>query len=285
MYAVGNAGVILHRTGSAAGWRREHSGTEMGLSSVWGTGPADVYAVGYAGAVLHFDGRQWTAQDTGTPAAFLAVWGSGPKDVYAVGRALTKNEGVVVHSDGAVWNKLPPLGKGLSAVWGTGPDDVLVAGDDAVGKAGVWRLGSSGWEPQRLPAADRVLAMGGVAGHAAVLGMSGLDTDAGDLIPFGMAALFVMEDHGGAWTRRDLRSISVPVGQTGWGFWGDGKAGATIGGWWGTMGRLDASGLHVNGNATTGKNLFGVWGRSPVDMYAVGVDGMVLRRDSQSWTV
>jgi hypothetical protein len=61
------------------------------LYEVWGTGPADVFAVGESGTVLHFDGTAWTATRP-TSRSLLGVWGSSPSDVYAVG-----NRGTILH--------------------------------------------------------------------------------------------------------------------------------------------------------------------------------------------
>jgi len=52
---------------------------------VWGSGLTDVYAVGNAGTVLHFDGTTWKAMDSGAQTALVRVWGAGPSDVYVVG--------------------------------------------------------------------------------------------------------------------------------------------------------------------------------------------------------
>ena len=52
MWAVGGAGTILRWNGS--GWSSVSSGTASSLSSVWGSGPSDVWAVGDAGAITHY---------------------------------------------------------------------------------------------------------------------------------------------------------------------------------------------------------------------------------------
>ena len=59
----------------------------MNLTSVWGSGPNDVWAVGTAGTILHYDGTKWEradleAQDAGTDFTLQAVWLDRPDDVW-----------------------------------------------------------------------------------------------------------------------------------------------------------------------------------------------------------
>ena len=94
------------------------------LRAVWGSGPADGFAVGQAGTVLHYDGERWESQPSGTDQDLLDVWGSGPSDVIAVGRG-----GTVLRYDGQHWQREPsstPMD--LITVWGSGPRDVFAAG-------------------------------------------------------------------------------------------------------------------------------------------------------------
>ena len=54
-----------------------------GGTGIWGSGPDDVFAVGYEG-VWHFDGDTWSLwyEGMGMDGIFNDVWGSGPEDVY-----------------------------------------------------------------------------------------------------------------------------------------------------------------------------------------------------------
>jgi hypothetical protein len=64
---------------------------------VWGSGPADVFAVG-SGVIVHYDGQSWQPMASGTTALLKGVWGSGPADVFAVGY-----DGTLLHYDGVGW--------------------------------------------------------------------------------------------------------------------------------------------------------------------------------------
>jgi hypothetical protein len=59
----------------------------VSLASVWGSGPSDVWAVGTAGTILHYDGAKWEkadldAQDAGSPFTLRGVWLDRPDDVW-----------------------------------------------------------------------------------------------------------------------------------------------------------------------------------------------------------
>jgi len=120
------------------------------LSSVWGSGPNDVWSVGsactywgdYAGygstngvdcyeSILHFDGTSWTASPS-RPGALSGVWGRNACDVWAVGQGPINPR--VLHWDCTRWSDVTPptvtstLPRGgLSTVWGTQECDVFIA--------------------------------------------------------------------------------------------------------------------------------------------------------------
>lgn len=59
-FAVGDVGTILRRQ------TRMGSPTTQHLTSVAGFSASEVYAVGHAGAVIHFDGTSWSLEASGT---------------------------------------------------------------------------------------------------------------------------------------------------------------------------------------------------------------------------
>ncbi|HSO34799.1 MAG TPA: hypothetical protein VLT33_19830 [Labilithrix sp.] len=92
----------FHRTalpdgGGVWGPHPNHSNTV--LTSVWGTSKSDVWAVGYLGAIRHWDGATWKLSQIavdGLPIYedLIAVRGSSANDVWAVGT------GVALHRTG-----------------------------------------------------------------------------------------------------------------------------------------------------------------------------------------
>ena len=81
-------------------------GPQRNTTSVWGSGPADVWAVGYQDAnLLHFDGTQWEVDMSlpGTPQFLRGVHGSAANDVWVVG------DRSVYHYDGTTWTDSSPI--------------------------------------------------------------------------------------------------------------------------------------------------------------------------------
>ena len=59
----------------------------VSLASIWGSGANDVWAVGTAGTILHYDGANWEkadleAQDASSPFTLRGVWLERPDDVW-----------------------------------------------------------------------------------------------------------------------------------------------------------------------------------------------------------
>jgi hypothetical protein len=132
--SAGHAGLVMRWDGSR--WSMPATITDKCLSSVWGSGADDVFAVGEAGTIVHWDGASWSAMSSGSTEALSSVWGSGPKDVYAVGAA-----GTILRFDGTKWS---PMSSGttvpLLRVRGSGAGDVFVAGARVLLhlRTGVW---------------------------------------------------------------------------------------------------------------------------------------------------
>lgn len=117
-----------------AQWNVAFDTTGLGaLSSVWGSGPNDVYVVGGSGDVpplaemYHYDGAVWRTIDVSGTGGFGLVWvyGFGPSDVYAVGLG-----GTVLHYDGTGWTKLNAgTTRSLWGIWGSSPTDIWIVGE------------------------------------------------------------------------------------------------------------------------------------------------------------
>ena len=112
------------------------------LLGVWGSGPADVYAVGRPGLLLHYDGSAWELQDASRQDTLTAVWGSGPGDVWVCGF-----HGLIMHSTGnGQWQRQSAgTGENLYAI-GRGPAGLLYA----CGQNGALvQNDGSGWRPSQ----------------------------------------------------------------------------------------------------------------------------------------
>ncbi len=102
------------------------------LRSVWGSSTNDAWAVGDAGALIHYDGVQWKAVVSPTTSTLWSISGSSASDVWAVGDGVT-----VLHYDGQNWSLVPVSGASaisgsLFSVWSNGPDDVWMVGTNGL---------------------------------------------------------------------------------------------------------------------------------------------------------
>ncbi|CAN5166091.1 hypothetical protein BH11MYX1_BH11MYX1_13510 [soil metagenome] len=135
------------------------------ISDGWSSSPADTYAVGYDGNIIHSDGSgTWITQPAGTTVRLTAIWASGPDDLYVVG-----DGGTILHSTGdGAWT---PQASGTVAklidVWGSGADDIYV-----VGYAGsiLHSTGDGAWTRQPTEVPYDLYAIGGHRGKIYVVG-------------------------------------------------------------------------------------------------------------------
>jgi RHS repeat-associated protein len=89
---------VAAATSNAAEWRSMESGTTLDLAAIWGSDATNVFAVGPAGTILHFDGSAWAPMDSGTTVDLNGVYGYAGDDVFVVGDSAT-----ILHYDGNAW--------------------------------------------------------------------------------------------------------------------------------------------------------------------------------------
>lgn len=266
------------------------------LNDIWGSGPSDVWAVGAAGTILHWDGSAWSMSSSGGTSALTGVWGSSSTDVWVVG----PND--VLHRSGSSWAPVKVPGGLYWDVGGTASDDVWLVGEsvsshwdghawtqvsviascfnDGAALAHVWATGP-----------DDVWATGvsnGIANQCTVIvhwdgtawstswslnqgeggttqGVWGSATD--DVWVAASMGTSLLHWNGGSWTPSVTTTQARAV------------SGASSGDVW-TVG---SGAAHWNGTtwapSSTGVQTFlnGVW-VSPCDIWAVGVGGTILRR-------
>lgn len=87
IFAVGATSAGLIATQQSAGWNTQMVPAAH-VASVWGTAGDDVYAVGAAGTIMHYDGLTWSQMTSPTQSALEAVQGTAT-NVFAVGAAGT----------------------------------------------------------------------------------------------------------------------------------------------------------------------------------------------------
>jgi hypothetical protein len=149
-WACGQAGILAHLSGGT--WTGAgRLGGSFGRNGLWGSGPSDVWMVGFKHSLAtglplsieHYDGTAWTngagmLDPQGTLPPLNAVWGSDATHVWAVGE-----NGTIVFWNGQLWKSvLSGTTDKLSAVWGSGPNDVWVAG-----AGGMRHFNGTTWAP------------------------------------------------------------------------------------------------------------------------------------------
>lgn len=122
IYAVGQAGLIVHFDGSS--WTDMSTGEKDTLRAIDGT-----VAVGDNGVVFRRSGSSWKAEDSGTTADLHSVCYLGEDNVWAAGEGSQ-----VIHNDGKGWQvyQRPLLTVDFNAVWGdvTTPKDIWFGGEN-----------------------------------------------------------------------------------------------------------------------------------------------------------
>ena len=77
------------------------------LTAAWGSDADDVWFVGKAGRVLHWNGQTLSPRNAGTSKDLFGVWGKGANEAYIVG------DGVILRWDGVTWQNEAPDGTGI----------------------------------------------------------------------------------------------------------------------------------------------------------------------------
>lgn len=96
--------------------------------------------------ILHWDGSSWTSVVSRSDITLTAIGGSGPADLWAVGEALGTYTGVVLHWDGTTWQTRPEtVSQRPTALWASGASDVWMTTSRALG-VGTLRTRSPHWD-------------------------------------------------------------------------------------------------------------------------------------------
>lgn len=108
------------------------------VADVYAAAHDDIYAVGGAGIIQHYNGSGWTQLTSSTTQELLGVWGRSPTDIYAWG------DSVLLHSDGATWTSVTALqDTKILDLWATSLTDIWVITE----QGGVQRYNGSRWAP------------------------------------------------------------------------------------------------------------------------------------------
>ena len=83
-------------------WTAPDSHTSDAIYGVYAASNTDIFAAGFRGLILHYDGSNWSTMLPSAPvSSFTAIDGSGGDDVFASGYV-----GKIYHYDGTSWNEM-----------------------------------------------------------------------------------------------------------------------------------------------------------------------------------
>jgi hypothetical protein len=220
------------------------------LDSVWGSSRTDVWAVGDLGAVFHYDGTLWLPADAGTSAALNGVWGSGAGDVWAVGEQ--DAGGLVLHWDGKAWSRSDIIDAGLNAVWGSSG---LVWAAGNANHISEYKNGSWSAQDIQVSVPDDLLGVWGSS----------------------PTSVWAVSANGPLVYYDGDQNLWAPVNSS-FGLdsvWGSGADDVWGVGFGGTIVHYDGNAWKAVSSPATVR-LNGVWGGGPNDVWAVGIGGTIL---------
>lgn len=130
-------------------WSRE------GFNGIWGTSENNLFIVGTAGTLLHFDGAEWNQMSSPASKTLTSVWGSSSDNIFAVGADAT-----ILHYNGSDWTVMDsPVSESLNSIWGNTRDHIF-----AVGSAGsIIEFDGSKWQVMDKPTDDRLNSIWGTS--------------------------------------------------------------------------------------------------------------------------
>ena len=303
LWAAGARGTLLYWDGRS--WTVVPSGTTKALGTIWGTGRAEIWAGGDAGTLLHWQGTAWDSVPSGTSEVIWGIWGGRPDDYWATIGIAMGTAKPVLHWDGTRWSQATALPLSTSrtwAIWGTGPKDVVISANKPI------RWDGSQW--REMPVAT------GIFGPLPEMWASGTN----DWWMVGNGK--VIRSAGGIWTEQSGPALDTAAGEQLWAVQGttpndvwvssyrlhhwDGASWKTIGpggkgssfsaGW--AAGPADAwavgggpgGGLVYRRGADQwqrvfqlAEDLYGIWGASANDIWAVGLKGRIIRWNGRDW--
>jgi len=98
---------------------------DLSLSKVWGSSPNDIYFVGRAGSIVHYDGNNWRKIESGTTLSIYDIYGAYNSqkqdwEILAIASNVFNNEGCeLLRIDGINVNTLDNNGLAwsISGIW------------------------------------------------------------------------------------------------------------------------------------------------------------------------
>jgi hypothetical protein len=233
----------------------------LSLTAVWGSAQDDVWAVGAAGRILHFDGQRWQRSPRVTDSDLTGLHGHSSDDIWAVG------EDVALHWDGHAWTvALSNVGESLMGVWQAAADDVWMVGLAWDVDRGVLRhYDGERWQGTTIGSASTLWEVWGGADGVWIAGSS---TAGEGFLARGEHTDFARASFDGG----SLRGI-----------WGTGDDDIWVAAYAGALQHWDGHVWSEYVIPELDSRLLSVAGTSARDVWAVGLHGTVARWDGESF--
>lgn len=270
VFMVGEAGTIL-----GPGLSLQPSTTSNDLYSLFGFSALNLIAVGANGTIVANDGGGWQAVTSPTSNDLNGVWCLTNGEKVAVGAA-----GAVIRSNGGPWSVVPAFtSRDLNAVWADKPGDWFAVGDGGE----IWRDDGSGWSPMASPRSDDLYdVFGSDSAYVFAVG------DGDSILFYDRIAWrpLVPSPSGhldAIWATICPLSASPPGARATDAVHCSNTYFAGAGG---IVTRYTLlSSYEIETDALTFADLHGIHGQGNQDVYAVGDDGTVIRRDATGWSL
>jgi hypothetical protein len=236
-----------------AKWTAQASGTTESLFGVWAASANEAYAVGTAGKVLRYDGTKWSSEVSSTTRRLSGIWGSG-SDAWAVGEG-----GTIIRRSGGTWSaQTSGVATNLNGVWGRSPTEIYTVGDAGV----IRKFDGTSWTMMTSSTAMNLAGIWGDANTAIAVGQNG--------VVLGLAGTTWSAQSSGS-TEQLSGVFSPSAGQ----YIAVGSNGTVLRGSGGTWSPQPPG---------TGLGLVAVRGASAADLWTAGFGGQLIRYDGTKWT-
>ena len=265
------------------GWSRQPRRTVENLRAIWGESEREIYAVGWEGAVIRFDGTRWEPlllDENAEPTydtLFFSIWGrTVDGHAYIGGRNGRVLQRRASYGEWEMMTTLPQ-GTDVNGIWGIpGSSRLVMVGDDGR----IWRYDGANWSAEHagdlppVPGDKRDVDLHAIWGASA-----------NDIYTVGDDFTIYRFD-GQSWS---LVMSDGPVGSDGsddfnavWGSSGDDVYAV------GDRSTL----LHFDGQTWSpvplpevigSTPLRAIWGTGPNNIFVSGDDGLTLHHDGTHW--
>ena len=288
-----SAGTMYRFEPSPPALYAEATPSPNGNYGVWGPRSDSAWAVGQGGQILHGSGSSWVDFAGGSVQRVIGLWGPGNGSLWGVGDVIT------LQRQNGVWTPQPTPTPGLARIWGTSE------GIWAVGNSGIYRWSDNQWTQERAGSFRDI--SGNSTGTLWAVGAGGTVAsrppggpwsqvtsvttssppdftgvwvgDNGDVWAVG-AASAVWQNRGGSWGK-DTSSTQLGTNNSYTAVWGTGPDDVWLMGGNGIIGHYTSTGYVPPITGVTG-NIRHIAGSS-TGAWAVGDQGMVLRRSGNNW--